>query len=48
LLLGWLVVDEKHHARIWLAMMITIGGIYIVNRGYQLRNAWRAQVSAGR
>lgn len=48
ILLGWMVLDEKLNARIWIAMTVTIAGIYIVNRGYQLRKVWRAQVSAGR
>lgn len=44
-LLGWLVLDEKLNLIIGVAMIITIAGIYIVNRGYQLRNLWRAQLS---
>lgn len=48
IVLGWMVLDEKLNARIWIAMMVTVAGIYIVNRGYQLRKVWRAQVSTGR
>ncbi len=47
-MLGWLVLDEKLNLKIWIAMVITIAGIYIVNKGYQLRNVWRGQVTAGR
>ena len=46
--LGWLVLDETLNARIWIAIALTIGGIYIVNKGYQLRNVWKAQFTAGR
>lgn len=44
-ILGWLVLDEKMNSRIIMAFILTVGGIYIVNRGYQLRDAWRAQFS---
>ncbi len=44
-LLGWLVLDEKLSIRMGLAILITIAGIYIVNRGYQLRDLWKAQFS---
>jgi drug/metabolite transporter (DMT)-like permease len=46
--LGWLILDETLNAKIWLAIGLTITGIYIVNKGYQLRDAWRAQFSTGR
>jgi drug/metabolite transporter (DMT)-like permease len=36
--LGWLILDEKLNTQIGLAIVITITGIYIVNRGYQLKN----------
>jgi drug/metabolite transporter (DMT)-like permease len=42
-LLGSLLLNEKFNLRIAFAMMITIAGIYIVNRGYQIRNLWKAQ-----
>lgn len=45
-ILGWLVLDEMLNIKIWIAMALTIGGIYIVNKGYQLRNAWKEQLSA--
>ncbi len=44
--LGWLVLDEKLNTMIWIAIILTIGGVYIVNKSYQLRNVWRAQFSA--
>jgi len=44
-ILGWLVLDEKLNMRIGVAFVITVAGIYIVNRGYQLRDAWKAQFS---
>jgi drug/metabolite transporter (DMT)-like permease len=37
--LGWLVLNEKLNGRISLAILITIAGIYLVNRGYQLKNS---------
>jgi drug/metabolite transporter (DMT)-like permease len=36
--LGWLILDEKLNARILIAIMITLAGIYLVNLGYQ----WKA------
>lgn len=42
-LLGWLVLDEKLTVRMGIAILITIAGVYVVNRGYQLRNLWKAQ-----
>lgn len=44
-LLGWLVLDEKLTLRMGIAILITVAGIYIVNRGYQLRDLWKAQFS---
>jgi drug/metabolite transporter (DMT)-like permease len=43
--LGWLILDEKLNLKIWFAILITVAGIYIVNRGYQLRSLWKAQFS---
>ena len=37
--LGWLILGEKLNDRIAIAILITIAGIYIVNRGYQLKNS---------
>jgi drug/metabolite transporter (DMT)-like permease len=47
-ILGWLILDEKLNATMGIAILITIAGIYIVNRGYQLRDIWKAQFSANR
>lgn len=41
--LGWLVLDEQLTVRMGIAIVITVAGIYIVNRGYQLRNLWKTQ-----
>jgi drug/metabolite transporter (DMT)-like permease len=43
--LGWAVLDEKLNTKIGIAILITIAGIYIVNRGYQLRKLWKTQFS---
>jgi drug/metabolite transporter (DMT)-like permease len=45
ILLGWLVLDEKLNPQIVVAFILTVAGIYIVNKGYQLRNEWKAQLS---
>lgn len=45
IVLGWLVLGEKLNLRIVIAIGVTLAGIYIVNRGYQLRNLWRSQFS---
>jgi drug/metabolite transporter (DMT)-like permease len=45
IILGWAILGEKLNARIVAAIILTIAGIYIVNRGYQLRDAWKAQFS---
>ena len=44
-ILGWLVLDEKLNLKIIAAFILTVAGIYIVNKGYQLRNEWKAQFS---
>jgi drug/metabolite transporter (DMT)-like permease len=44
-LLGWIVLSEKLNIQIIIAFLLTVAGIYIVNRGYQLRNEWKAQFS---
>lgn len=41
--LGWLVLNEKLNGRISLAILITIAGIYLVNRGYQLKTSIRTK-----
>lgn len=42
-ILGWLVLDEKLNGTIAIAIVITVAGIYIVNRGYYLSKIWKAQ-----
>ncbi len=42
--LGWLILSEKLNIRIGIAILITIAGIYIVNKGYQLRTLWKEQL----
>ena len=44
-ILGWLVLDEKLNGKIVFAFLITIGGIYLVNKGYQQIKEWRAAFS---
>ena len=41
--LGWMVLDEKLNMKIAVAILITVAGIYIVNRGYHLSKFWKAQ-----
>jgi len=43
--LGWLILDEKLNARIGFAFLLTVAGIYLVNRGYTIRNMFKAQLS---
>lgn len=35
--LGWLVLSEKLNAKIGLAFLITVAGIYLVNYGYAVQ-----------
>jgi drug/metabolite transporter (DMT)-like permease len=44
-LLGWLILSEKLNIRIAIAIAVTLTGIYLVNRGYQMRTQWKAQLS---
>lgn len=46
--LGWMILNETLNTRIWIAILMTITGIYIVNKGYQLRRTWKTQLSPGR
>jgi drug/metabolite transporter (DMT)-like permease len=41
ILLGWLILSEKLNGLIILAIIITIAGIYIVNKGHQLKALWK-------
>lgn len=43
--LGWAVLQEKLNEKIGLAFLITVLGIYTVNRGYQQLKEWRAAYS---
>src|SRR5690606_24013936 len=45
-ILGWLILDEKLNATMGIAILLTVAGIYIVNRGHQLRDQWKAQVTS--
>jgi drug/metabolite transporter (DMT)-like permease len=40
--LGWLILDEKLNTGILAAIGITLLGIYIVNKGYQLKSTWKS------
>lgn len=44
-LLGWIVLDEKLNFKIGIAILITVAGIYLVNRGYHLSKLWKQQFS---
>ncbi len=46
--LGWLILNEKFSLKIFIAMLITVAGVYLVNRGYQLRKEWKAQLAEGK
>ncbi len=37
-ILGWLILDEKLNFQIGLAILVTVTGIYLVNRGYRLKS----------
>lgn len=42
--LGAVVLDEKFTLRIFVAMLVTVAGVYMVNKGYQHRKTWRAEL----
>ncbi|HPH45528.1 MAG TPA: EamA family transporter [Chryseolinea sp.] len=42
-ILGSIILDEKLNSKIGLAILITVAGIYIVNKGEQLRSVWKTQ-----
>jgi drug/metabolite transporter (DMT)-like permease len=44
--LGWLVLNEKLNLRMALAILVTLAGIYIVNKGYQLSHKRNAKATA--
>lgn len=43
--LGWIILDERLTLTIWTGFLITVLGIYIVNKGYHPRNFARPQLS---
>jgi drug/metabolite transporter (DMT)-like permease len=43
--LGWLILSEKLNVRIGVAIVLTIVGIYLVNKGYQLQHSYKIQPS---
>lgn len=47
-ILGWIVLGEKFTLNICIAMIITVAGVYLVNRGYQLRKEWKAELANGK
>lgn len=44
-LLGALLLGERLNLRIGIGILITLAGIYVVNRGYQIRTFFRTQFS---
>ena len=44
-ILGWLVLDESLNLRVTIAIVLTLAGIYMVNRGNQLRTELKAQLT---
>jgi drug/metabolite transporter (DMT)-like permease len=44
-LLGWMILNEKLNLKIGIAFLITITGIYVVNKGYQQLKTWQTAVS---
>lgn len=44
-LLGWLVLSEKLNIKIGIAILVTVAGIYIVNKGYLIGKLWKQQFS---
>lgn len=44
-LLGWAILSEKLNSKIAIAIVITVAGIYLVNRGYQMKSTWKPQLS---
>ncbi len=44
-ILGWAILEEKLNSQMSIAIGVTLVGIYIVNRGYQLRKIWKPPVA---
>jgi drug/metabolite transporter (DMT)-like permease len=45
ILLGWIILDERFNTGIAIGMIVTIGGIYVVNRSYQAKTQLKTQLS---
>jgi drug/metabolite transporter (DMT)-like permease len=45
MILGALILGEKFNTRMGIAILVTLAGVYIVNKGFQLRELWKAQFS---
>jgi drug/metabolite transporter (DMT)-like permease len=45
MILGALILGEKFNMRMGIAIVVTLAGVYIVNKGFQLRDLWKAQFS---
>ena len=43
--LGWLVLNEKLNYTIGIAIALTVAGIYVVTKGYQMRNYMKTLLS---
>ncbi len=46
ILLGWIILNERFNLSIAIGMLITISGIYVVNRGYQARVVKKVQLTS--
>jgi drug/metabolite transporter (DMT)-like permease len=44
-ILGWVVLSEKLNFKIGIAILVTVAGIYIVNKGYLIAKLWKQQFS---
>lgn len=44
-ILGWLVLSEKLNVRVSIAIVLTVAGIYMINKGYQLKTVLKAQLT---
>jgi drug/metabolite transporter (DMT)-like permease len=44
-ILGWLMLSEKLNFKIGLSIVITIAGIYLVNRGYNAKQTKKETAS---
>ena len=43
--LGWLILDEKLNSKIGIAFVITVAGIFLVNKGYHMLKEYRTALS---